>query len=103
LALYCAVYSIWLTSQPSRRAAITGEVSVKPYPFCKFKPIACIAFFLKMLDDQEGNSRLRITSTRSIKPQKTYQHEKVSYHHRLLQPAGFICHEQKSDTFPNHK
>lgn len=30
-----------LTLYLSRRAAITGEVSVKPYPFCTFTPIAC--------------------------------------------------------------
>lgn len=30
-----------LTLHLGRRAAITGEVSVNPYPFCTFTPIAC--------------------------------------------------------------
>jgi len=36
--------NLLLTLQLRRRAATTGEVSVKPYPFCTVTPIAYILF-----------------------------------------------------------
>lgn len=38
----CIWFGTLLTLHLGRRAAITGEVSVKPYPFCTFTPIACM-------------------------------------------------------------
>jgi len=43
---------VFLTLQEGFRAATTGEDSVKPYPFCTFKPIACMQFYTNIREDE---------------------------------------------------